>query len=158
MNRIKNQHGEFETEKENGRPTSWKPEYNDMIIEFFEVEATKEIEIITTGKNDYEKIEYKEVPNTMPTFQRFAHNIGVSVDTLHEWKKPENRGKYPGFSEAYKRAKQLQEDFWVENGMKGLHNAAFAIFWAKNNLGYKDKTEVDQTVRQAPALEIDLND
>ena len=153
MNKSANQHGEFETDQNLGRPTSWKPEYNDMIIEFFDVEETKVLEIVAG-----EKVVLKEVPNKMPTFQKFAHKIGVDVDTLKEWKKPENKAKYPGFSASYRKAKELQENFWIQNGLKGLHNPAFSIFWAKNNLGYKDKSEIDQTVRQAPALEIDLND
>ena len=144
MNKSANQHGEFETDQEIGRPTSWKPEYNDMIIEFFDVAPTKILQTITTGKNDFEKVEEKEIANTMPTFERFSHKIGINIDTLYEWKKPQNKVKYPGFSEAYKTAQQLQEAFWIENGMKGLHNPAFAIFWAKNRLTYKDRLEEDE--------------
>jgi hypothetical protein len=137
-----------------GKNSKWKLEYNEKIVKFFDRPFTK---LVNKMNKNGEVVEV-EVANDFPTFQRFAHEIGVDVDTLHEWKKDENREKYPNFSESYKKAKEIQEDFWVANGMNNNHSTAFAIFWAKNNLGYKDKTEVDQTVRQAPKLEVDLND
>ena len=72
----------------------------------------------------------------IPTFQGFANKIGVNIDTLHEWKEV-----YSEFSEAYTRAKQIQEKIWLVNAMSGLYNAQFAQFFGKNCLGYKDKVE-----------------
>jgi hypothetical protein len=79
----------------------------------------------------------------LPTFQSFADKIGVHIDTLHEWKKV-----HATFSEAYARAKQLQEHIWLVNGMNNLYNSQFAQFFGKNCLGYKDKTEIDAKIKQ----------
>ena len=137
-----------------GKNSKWKPEYNQKIIDFFDRPFTKTINKMDNKGNVFEI----EVANDFPTFEGFCHSIDIHKDTLYEWIKRENADKYPEFSDSYKKAKQLQEQFWVANGMNSNHNATFAIFWGKNNLGYKDKTEVDQTVRQAPKLEVDLND
>jgi len=96
------------------------------------------------------------IAETYPTLQRFAHNIGVHIDTLYEWEKvrysdnhPNKRFrrklKYPEFSEALKKARQIQESILLENALSGNYNAQFAIFIAKNNFGYKDKSETDLT-------------
>lgn len=39
----------------------------------------------------------------------------------------------------------MQEGILIENGLNGTFNAQFAQFVLKNNHGYKDKTEVEQT-------------
>lgn len=124
-----------------GAPTKYKEEYCEEVIEYFRVPPT----IV-----DY-KIEYyqngnvkSKIPlirgNEFPTFQGFADKIGVNYDTLKEWCKVHEE-----FSEAYMRAKQLQEKIWLTNGMNNLYNAQFAQFFGKNCLGYKDKQEVEQS-------------
>lgn len=128
-----------------GRPTKWYPEINAELVEFFSGERYRETEIITTGKNDYQKVETKLIPNELPTFERFAHNHDLNGDTLVEWAKKENQDKYPGFSAAYACAKQLQRDFLMQNGMMGLYNPQFTIFVAKNVTDMKDKQETDIT-------------
>lgn len=124
--------------KPNGRPTKWAPEINDMIVEFFSAEPNREVERV----NRKTGAAYSElVPNPLPHLSAFAREIGVSHDTLCEWAKEENREKYPGFSEAYKKAKQLQKEFLIENGLNGLYNPAFAIFTAKNITDMRDRQE-----------------
>lgn len=149
---IKNQHGEFETDQKNGRPTKWKPKYNKDIIKWFDKELTKKV--IKTNPNNGNPYEV-DVMNDFPTFQGFAHSIGVCMDTLNEWQKPSNTDKHPGFSASYKKAKALQERFWAENGLAGRLNTPFAIFWAKNNLGYKDK--VENEVKVDGGLDLNVN-
>jgi len=60
---------------------------------------------------------------------------------LHEWK-----GKYPEFSESYKKAQLLQKDFLIQNGLCGLYNAAAFCFVAKNCTDMRDKQEIDMSV------------
>lgn len=97
---------------------------------------------------------HKVIANIFPTIERFCHSIGIHRDTLHEWanaKYPDDyaelelRGQlmYPEFSDAVKRAKQIQESILVENALQSQYNPTFAIFLAKNNFGYVDKTEKD---------------
>ncbi len=121
------------------RPTSWKKEYNDAIVKFFSEEPLRLF---------FDKVNKPHlVANKPPTFEKFADKIGVCVDSMNEWQKEENKKKYPGFSESYARAKQLQKDFLMAIGSTNAGNASFCIFMLKNNHGMRDKTEVDQNVK-----------
>ena len=124
-----------------GRPTKYQKKYCDEIIEYFN----------KPPQNCMYKEEYfndgtlkSKTPIItaieFPTFQGYANEIGVNIDTLHEWK-----DKYEEFSEAYTRAKQLQEKIWLVNAMGGLYNSQFAQFFGKNCLGYKDKQELEHS-------------
>ena len=117
-----------------GRPTKWKPEYNEMIVKWFDVEPYRE-------SND------KMVPIKPPTLYGFAASIGVSDDTLHEWAKPENEAKYAGFSAAYECARKKHQELIVQGALAGAYNSPFSIFYAKNVFGMKDKTETDLTTK-----------
>jgi hypothetical protein len=123
-----------------GRPTTYQKEYCEQIVEHFQKEP-----FTVLYKEEYHKdgeLKCKTpilTANEFPTFQGFADKIGVHIDTLHEWK-----DKHKEFSEAYARAKQMQEHIWLINGMQNLYNSQFAQFFGKNCLGYKDKVEVDQ--------------
>ncbi len=126
-----------------GAPTKFKPEYCEKLIKFFSTEPYREKETFHSGKNGQSWSTYEDVANDLPTFERFAVNIGVDTDTLLEWSKdPE---KYPGFSVAYKRAKHLQKDILLTNGLRGLYSQPFAIFTAKNITDMRDRVEQDIT-------------
>jgi len=126
-----------------GRPSKYKKEYCKGIIEYFNKPPYKE-----SYKEEYfadgsikSKIPIITVTE-FPTFQGYADSIGVHIDTLNEW-----TNKYEEFSEAYKRAKQLQEKIWLVNSMQSLYNPQFAQFFGKNCLGYKDKQELEHSGR-----------
>lgn len=127
------------TEKvERGRPTTYKPEYCDKIIEYFSEPPYREVmKTVVTKMGDV-----VEVPTTEATdfksLAGFAILIGTHRDTLHEWVKT-----YPDFSDAYKRAKEYQEHFLATNGNKGLINPSFSIFTAKNVLNWRDKRDIE---------------
>lgn len=131
-----------ETQKHpGGAPTKYKKEYCEKVIDFFRIEPyeTKiQKEFFSDGSIRSEKVVI--IPTKFPTFQDFADSIGVHIDTLNEWCK-----KHEEFSEAYARAKQLQEKIWLINGMNGQYNSQFAIFFGKNCLGYKDKQELEHS-------------
>jgi hypothetical protein len=124
-----------------GRPTDYDPKYCDEIIEYFRREPTT-----TLYKREFYKdgTIKSEIPiltaAQLPTFEKFADEIGVHRDTLNEWTK-----KHKEFSDAYAHAKKLQEHIWVVNGLGGLYNAQFAQFYGKNCLGYKDQQEIKLT-------------
>jgi hypothetical protein len=134
-----------------GAPTKYKPEYCEQIIAFFAVDPSKTIIEVITGKN-FEKETEKQIPNIFPTFEKFAHSIDVNGDTLVEWTKDEE--KYPGFSAAYKKAKELQKNFLIQNGLVGLYPAAAFCFVAKNCTDMRDKTEVEHTGLPEPPKEL----
>jgi len=139
-----------------GRPTLYKEEYADDLIKFFDIEPYSEI----TDKDGKGGERTRLMPNKFPTLARFACNCGVTRDTLYEWAtgKDENGElKHPNFSYAYKRAKEYQESLLVEGTMNGAYNAPFAIFSAKNILGWKDKHEQEVTGANSGPLVISLN-
>ncbi len=49
---------------------------------------------------------------------------------------------YPEFSAAYKRVTDAQERILITNGLKGGYQANFAIFTAKNVLGWRDRQDL----------------
>lgn len=133
-----------QTKRPVGRPTLYKPEYVEQLIEFFDKEPFEHVPGIDKAGN--EKMEM--VPAKFPTLARFATKIGVTRDTLYEWSTAKNDDetlKYPEFSYAYKRAKDFQEAILVEGAMAGAFTPSFSIFTAKNVLGWKDKTEQEIT-------------
>lgn len=138
------------------RPSKYDPKYCDEIIRFM---SGTQHEIVVdrtfyTSKDEIEpdvdwfrranvkKEEHKVFAQVFPTLERFCHNIGVHKDTLHEW-----CSIYPEFSEAYKKARQIQESILVENALNNNYSANFSMFLAKNAFWWKDKTEVDQNIK-----------
>jgi hypothetical protein len=127
-----------------GRPSGYKEEYCEELIKFFNIDSYKEK--IVKDRNGGERREI--IPCKFPTLARFACNIGIDRETLWQWataKLPNGEPKYPNFSNAYKRAKDFQESILVEGAMIGAFSQPFAIFTAKNVLGWKDKQEVENT-------------
>lgn len=124
-----------------GRPTKYNKKYCEEIIEYFNKPPQNcmyKEEYFNNGQIKSKTPIITAVE--FPTFQGFANEINVNIDTLHEWKE-----KHIEFSEAYTRAKQLQEKIWLVNAMGGLYNAQFAQFFGKNCLGYKEKQELEHS-------------
>lgn len=113
-----------------GRPTSYDEKYCDEIVDFFNREpntiASHEGRIVVTACS-------------LPTFERFAFSIGVHRETILNW-----ADKHPKFFDAYKKAKDLQKDILIQNGLIGGYDKTFAIFTAKNVTDMKDR--VDQSI------------
>ena len=115
-----------------GRPTKYEDWMVDAMITYFS----------------------KEVGN-FPTLAGFSASIGVSRETLHDWatqKVVSGNLRHPEFSDAYKRAKELQEENLVSGALTGKYNATFAIFTAKNVLGWRDKIEQEITGKDGGPL------
>lgn len=135
-----------------GRPTDYKEEYCEEIVEYFSEEPFTEREVTHSKKNGESWTTYEDVANAFPTFAGFAAKIGVHRDTLNEWIKV-----HPEFSDAYNKAKDLQEEFLVQNALKNLYAQPFAVFTAKNVLGWRDKSETDITSGGEPLQMITLD-
>lgn len=117
-----------------GRPSTYKEEYCDMIIDFFYIEHTKQVQKFDKDGNSY----IVEVANSLPTFERFAVSIDVHRETLRNW-----CNEYPDFFAAYKKAQDLQKDMLIDLAIRGLYNPTFSIFTAKNITDMKDKVETE---------------
>jgi len=110
-----------------GRPTKYKPEYCQKITQYFDIKP-------------YVKKDKTLKANDLRFLSKFARSIHVTHDTLLEWTKV-----YPEFSEAFKKAKALQMEHLVTNGLRGLFNTTFAIFAAKNMIGWRDSRDLEIT-------------
>ena len=122
-----------------GRPSKYKKRYCKLLIEHFSIEPQTEKVRTEYYANGQVKSEEKTPwAQTLPTFQGFAMKIGVAMSTLGKW-----RNEHEEFSEAYARAREMQEHIWLQNSMSGLYNATFAKFFGMNCFGYKDRSEVD---------------
>jgi len=90
------------------------------------------------------------------SFESFAAEVGVSMDSLYEWSK-----KYPAFSEAKKIGKMLELKWWETVSRGGVtgkiagYNAATAIFSMKNKFPklYRDTIKVDAEITIDTAAE-----
>lgn len=129
-----------------GRPTKYKKEYATQFIEYFDVKSfdllRDEEGQLALNKHGQPLLKACE----FPTKAGFACQIGVDRDTLKEWanKEDEHGNKvHPEFSAAYKRADQYQEKILIQCGLAGVYQGNFAIFTAKNVLGWRDKHEHD---------------
>lgn len=108
-----------------GRPTDFKEEYTQKLIDYFSVKP-------------YEEINGKLVASDIPTLAGFACLIGQHRETLRNWCE-----QSPEFFAAFQKAKEFQENWLAVNGNKGLINPAFGIFTAKNVTTWRDKREME---------------
>jgi hypothetical protein len=139
-------------EKPFGRPTVYRDEYCQRLIQYFriEVERTEAVVVPDAKAEGGTRTEMVKVPNTFPTLTRFADSIDVTRQTLHDWATatvdtPDGpRLKHPDFSYAYARAKDLQESLLIEGGIAGVYDSRFASLATKNLIGWRD--QVEQTI------------
>mgnify|MGYP006921325302 CR=1 FL=1 len=149
-----------------GRPTDYKPEYCQKMIEYFEqckAEVLVDISFYNTNKEEvisqiinpiYEnaedwdllnawpvkRIEQKIAMNKFPSYVRFARIIWVSKSTLFERAK-----EHKEFSDSMVICNDISETILLENWLQGIYNPWFAQFLLKNNYWYKDKTELQHS-------------
>lgn len=120
-----------------GRPTKYKEKYCEEIVEFFSVPPYEDKVTESYNKMGREIKTYHRGANDIPFLSGFARKIGVCHDTILEWAE-----KHEGFSVALKKAKELQEEFLITNGLLGLYNSTFAIFTAKNITDMRDQQNI----------------
>lgn len=134
-----------------GRPTKYKREYAERIIEYFSKPVVEEILTVTegTGKSEWRKEEKRYEAMFFPTLELFAAEIGVCDDIFVEWagaKDSRGRLKYPEFTDAYTRVKKIQKGLVIQYGMIGRLDSRFATFFASANLGMTPKSESEEHV------------
>lgn len=129
-----------------GRPTKYKRQYCAEIIAFFDKPPYTEVEVITTDRRSgKEYVDHILRPTILPTLERFGHNIDVNIDTLHDWGEV-----HPEFLRATTRARSIQKDILIANGLSGLYNSSFAIFVSGNLTDLQDVKHIDHTSKGQP--------
>ena len=91
--------------------------------------------------------QYFDNPANMPfRVSGLCKALKMTRETLCEYEKKDV------FSDIIKEAKLNIEDDLVFRGLTGESQSTFSIFILKNSFGYKDKSEVEATVRKGAPL------
>jgi hypothetical protein len=125
-----------------GRPTKYKPEYCQMIIDYFS--NNDAYEVIEHELDETRRKAFLKRPITMVGF---AQKIGVDDETLRNWAvgRDENGTLVnPDFFASYKLAMTMQQKMLIEGGLAGVYNSNIAQLMLKNHHGYRD-VQVNET-------------
>lgn len=116
-----------------GRPTTYRPEYCQSIVEYFASAVSWEI-------NYDMKNSGKVLPHSkLPTLERWCHMMGVGTTTVRQcWPK-----KHPEFARALETAQSLQKAFLLELGAAGVANHVTALM-LRTIHGMKDEPVSDE--------------
>ena len=115
-----------------GKSLRYQPEFCERLLAFFDVAP---FTITEVAKRDG-SISLVETAAELPTFAGFAKMLGTTCRVLEEWEE-----KHPAFRQAACRARDLQGNILIQNSLRGNYSASFAMFTAKNLLGWKDGKE-----------------
>ncbi|ENP2748032.1 hypothetical protein ACDF60_004526 [Salmonella enterica] len=100
-----------------GRPTNYRPEYCQSIIEYFAAPESWDINVDAKGSA-------KAIPKSkIPTVERWCYSIGVHSRTLDDW-----QARYPEFRDAYQTARGLQQAFAIELAAAGIGTSMMNTF------------------------------
>lgn len=119
----------------------YQPEFCERLLAFFDVPPFTVTEV---AKRDG-SVSLVETAAELPTFAAFAKMLGTTCSVLEEWEK-----KHPAFRQAAAKARDLQGNILIQNSLRGNYSASFAVFTAKNLLGWKDGKE--ESSRPAPIV------
>ena|ERR1035441_6188537 len=138
-----------------GRPTLYRAQYCDDIIDYFEAAAAapvRELPPITTSidsEKPSQKQEVRRICAELPTLEGFACSIGISSKTLLQW-----AGEHAEFGASYARAKDIQFRVLIDRGLTRQYDATAFCFVAKNITHMKERVEL--TGDQAAPLAINV--
>jgi hypothetical protein len=130
-----------------GRPVKYTDEITHALIKYFDIRVDRVENVMVPDKDGKLTEEKQVIVNDFPTLTRFAHEWGLTRQTLKNWADALNEDgsrRYPDFFYAYTRAKEAQESLIVEGGMAGKYESRFVVFASKNLIGWRD--QVEQTV------------
>lgn len=122
-----------------GRPSKYDPEYCQKMIDFFDIDHTviKTKTVYDKKTGEVNTVEVEECAK-LPTFERFAANLGTHRETLRNW-----CNEHDEFFAAYKKCQELQKDMLIDLAIRGYYNPTFSIFTAKNITDMRDKVETE---------------
>lgn len=141
-----------------GRPTLYKPELCQSLIDFFCVPPYEEKKIDhfdpKTGKVTWTDI--KRLPNDIPTLTAFCTKYHLGWTTVHEWTDPNQPNYRLDFANAYIHARALRADFLCNGAWNNVCQANTFKFIAVNLTDMRDKTEVAHDIKNNIAAMIQL--
>ena len=118
------------------KTVKYHPSFCQEVVSFFEGAAFHVTEV---QKKDG-SITLLETAAELPTFAAFAKKIGVTCAELRAWET-----KHPAFKYACEQARDRQGNILLQNSLRGNYVASFAMFTAKNLLGWTDGKESAQS-------------
>ena len=137
-----------------GRPTAYKKEFCEKMVEFFDVDPYEDVTIPHYKNGELAWEDKKRMPCKLPTMVNFAKSIGVGVSTCYDWIDKNHSSYQPEFSDTYTHiAKRLQKDFLIQNGLQGLNNPVFAKFVAVNLTSMRDKVNAEHSGPDGVAIQ-----
>jgi len=110
-------------------PLRYRPEFCARLLAFFDVPAFHVTEVTKRDGS----VSLVETAAELPTFAAFAKQLGTTCEVLKSWE-----STHPAFREAAQKARDLQGNILIQNSLRGNYSASFAVFTAKNLLGWKD--------------------
>jgi len=145
-----------------GRPSKYKEEYPESLLDYFNeylknpstqqiVERT--IKFYPDGREKEKFEKFKTASRGVPTIFGWCLQNKIRYITALRWSRmregeaPEKGEKdtrpfkYPDFCNAYKLVQEFQKEFILHAGMSGSAPPIFAMFAAKNMIGWRDATE-----------------
>lgn len=114
------------------KPLRYRPEFCERLLLFFDVPPFTVTEVTKRDGS----VSLVETAAELPTFAAFAKMLGTTCKVLAEWEE-----KHPAFRQAALKARDLQGNILIQNSLRGNYSASFAMFTAKNLLGWKDGKE-----------------
>ena len=124
----------------------YQPEFCERLLSFFDVPAFHVTEVTKRDGS----VSLVETAAELPTFAAFAKQLGTTCEVLKSWEKA-----HPAFHEAAQKARDLQGNILIQNSLRGNYSSSFAVFTAKNLLGWKDGK--DENV-SAPSITVSWED
>ena len=111
----------------------YDPSFCEELLRFFDGAAFSVTEV---QKKDGTLV-LLETAAELPTFAAFAKKIGVTCAQLKAWEE-----KHVEFKHACEQARDRQGNILIQNSLRGNYSASFAVFTAKNLLGWNDSKEI----------------
>ena len=136
-----------------GRPTLYKPQLCQDLIDYFSIPPYTEKEIPHHDPKTGNVVwtDYKRLPNNIPTLTAFCAKYQLGWTTVHEWINPEEPTYRPDFANAYTHARAMRADFLVNGGWNNVCQANTFKFIAVNLTDMRDKQEVEHTAKDSIA-------
>jgi hypothetical protein len=137
--------GETKKKHAGGRPTTFRLEYSQALIDWFDVEPFEEVPIEHYKQGAVSWTDSKRVPNRLPTLRGFAKSIQVPISTIYDWLNKEHASYHEEFSDAFTHALEIRKDFLIENGLQGLYPSGSFVFVATNLTDMRNKQDVEHS-------------